>query len=206
MLQNARTSAKPTSRAALIRSGLELLTENGFGNTGLDEILKHAKVPKGSFYHHFSSKNEFALVLIAEYNNYFRRRIDRMLSAESGRRHHGDRPNPRADPGSRPDHGQASFPPGCLIGNFSQELGVQYEDFRRRLEAVFLEWETILAAALNAESRTAASRWTSTPNEAAAFFWTGWEGAVMRAKVSVSAKPLEDFGATFINMIKSKQG
>ncbi|MDF1287489.1 TetR family transcriptional regulator, partial [Escherichia coli] len=36
------------TRNDLIRSGLELLTQNGFLATGVDAIVKNANVPKGS--------------------------------------------------------------------------------------------------------------------------------------------------------------
>jgi TetR/AcrR family transcriptional repressor of nem operon len=44
------------TRNDLIRSGLELLTQNGFLSTGVDAIVKNASVPKGSFYYYFKSK------------------------------------------------------------------------------------------------------------------------------------------------------
>lgn len=37
------------TRAELIKSGLELLTENGFISSGIDTIVKNVSVPKGSF-------------------------------------------------------------------------------------------------------------------------------------------------------------
>lgn len=40
------------TRNDLIRSGLELLTQNGFLATGVDAIVKNANVPKGSFYYY----------------------------------------------------------------------------------------------------------------------------------------------------------
>jgi TetR/AcrR family transcriptional repressor of nem operon len=43
------------TRVLLIRLGTELCTERGFQVTGIDEVLKRAGVPKGSFYHFFAS-------------------------------------------------------------------------------------------------------------------------------------------------------
>ncbi|MBL4666450.1 MAG: TetR/AcrR family transcriptional regulator, partial [Sneathiella sp.] len=42
----------------LIRQGTAVFTEKGFSSTGLVEILKEINIPKGSFYHYFSSKDE----------------------------------------------------------------------------------------------------------------------------------------------------
>ena len=44
------------TRTALLRAGVEVLTEKGFTATGIDEILRRVGVPKGSFYHYFGSK------------------------------------------------------------------------------------------------------------------------------------------------------
>jgi len=52
------------SKDKLIETGLELVLKQGFNATGVEAVLKHAKIPKGSFYNFFSSKEEFGLELI----------------------------------------------------------------------------------------------------------------------------------------------
>src|ERR1700761_1523789 len=47
--------------------GLKLMHQHGYNATGLAEILKAADVPKGSFYHHFDSKEEFAAAALERY-------------------------------------------------------------------------------------------------------------------------------------------
>jgi hypothetical protein len=42
----------------LIDVGVGLMHQNGYNATGLTDILKAADVPKGSFYHHFGSKED----------------------------------------------------------------------------------------------------------------------------------------------------
>jgi TetR/AcrR family transcriptional repressor of nem operon len=48
------------TRQALIRSGLEVLTETGYLAAGIDAVIKNIAVPKGSFYHCFKSKRPLA--------------------------------------------------------------------------------------------------------------------------------------------------
>ncbi|MFQ3405032.1 TetR/AcrR family transcriptional regulator [Escherichia coli] len=55
------------TRNDLIRSGLELLTQNGFLATGVDAIVKNANVPKGSFYYYFKSKEDYAQTVLNAY-------------------------------------------------------------------------------------------------------------------------------------------
>ena len=52
------------SKEEIIQIGLELILSNGFNATGVEAILKQAKIPKGSFYNFFSSKEEFCLKII----------------------------------------------------------------------------------------------------------------------------------------------
>ena len=47
----------------------ELMLNKGFHEVGLNEILKAVGVPKGSFYHHFSSKEDFGVQMLKHYIN-----------------------------------------------------------------------------------------------------------------------------------------
>ncbi len=44
---------KISTRERFIRSATELFQRNGYAATGTNEILEHAKAPRGSLYHHF---------------------------------------------------------------------------------------------------------------------------------------------------------
>src|ERR1700744_4510090 len=56
-----------STREHLIDVGVGLMHRNGYNATGLSDILNAADVPKGSFYHHFSSKEEFAAAVLEQY-------------------------------------------------------------------------------------------------------------------------------------------
>ncbi len=64
-------SSQADTRDLLLQAGLEVLTEKGFSSTGIDGILKRVGVPKGSFYHYFSSKEDFGTQLIERYTRFF---------------------------------------------------------------------------------------------------------------------------------------
>src|SRR5690348_4229433 len=110
----AKAAAKTDTRLALIRAGTEICTEQGFHVTGIEDVLKRVGVPKGSFYHFFSSKREFGEAVIANYAEYFERRLDRILS--DTRR----RPLERLKAFVKDaEEGMAKydFRRGCLVGN-----------------------------------------------------------------------------------------
>ncbi|MGV8876645.1 MAG: TetR/AcrR family transcriptional regulator [Rhodoglobus sp.] len=54
---------RPTSRMRLLASAAVLFYSQGINATGIDTVIAHAGVAKGSMYHHFASKE----VLIAAY-------------------------------------------------------------------------------------------------------------------------------------------
>jgi TetR/AcrR family transcriptional repressor of nem operon len=67
----------------LIRIGIAALTEKGFHNTPIDELVAAAGVPKGSFTYYFGSKDAYALAVIEGFARYFNKKLDRILSDRS---------------------------------------------------------------------------------------------------------------------------
>jgi TetR/AcrR family transcriptional repressor of nem operon len=182
------------TRELLLRAGLEVLTEKGFSATGIEEILGRVGVPKGSFYHYFGSKEAFGLDLIERYGVFFARKLDRHLC------------DPALSPLNRlrafvvdATEGMARFEfrRGCLIGNLGQEMGALPESFRARLKETFEDWQARFSACLVEAQQAGELAPDADTAQLAAFFWIGWEGAVLRAKLERSAKPLETFAGLF---------
>ena len=59
-----KTAVKEDTKLAWIKAGRRIIVEKGYNHTGIQEILLEVSVPKGSFYHFFSSKEEFGLAII----------------------------------------------------------------------------------------------------------------------------------------------
>jgi TetR/AcrR family transcriptional repressor of nem operon len=57
---------KQVTREKLLDITFEEVYLHGYAATSVDAILKKAKVPKGSMYHHFKSKKELVLAMIKE--------------------------------------------------------------------------------------------------------------------------------------------
>lgn len=60
-----------------------LILGKGFSAVGLNEILKAAEVPKGSFYHYFDSKEHFGTVLLENYFDDYLATLDIALNVNS---------------------------------------------------------------------------------------------------------------------------
>src|SRR5215475_1491567 len=67
------------TRDHLLQVGLRRMQATGYASTGVAEILADAGVPKGSFYHHFASKEAFANEVIKLYVREERERTAKIL-------------------------------------------------------------------------------------------------------------------------------
>ncbi|WP_407185135.1 TetR/AcrR family transcriptional regulator [Bradyrhizobium centrosematis] len=183
------------TRDVLIRCGMEVLTEQGFAATGLDALLRRATVPKGSFYHYFASKADFGREVMKAYDAFFCRKLDRALT------------NDRLAPSERmrafvedAKAGMAKYQytRGCLVGNLSQEVEALPDSYRADLNGIVRGWQRKVARCLEL-ARDAGEIEVSADCEALAeFFWIGWEGAVMRARLVKNGAPLDTFIAGFM--------
>ena len=193
--------AQAETRARLLRAGVAILTEKGFAAVGLDEILKSAGIPKGSFYHYFASKDDFGLALIDAYAAYFAAKLDRWLT------------DPARSPlqrlggfvgDARAGMARHGFRRGCLVGNLGQEMGVLPEAFRARLHGVLLDWQARTAACLEAAREAGEIAPDEDCATLAAAFWIGWEGAVLRAKLERGPEPLDIFTRAFLATLRPR--
>ena len=187
------------TRQRLIRRGIEVFTEKGFSSTGLDEILRHEKVPKGSFYHYFQNKEAFGEAVITAYAQYFANKLDRNFSNEQL--------SPMQRLQSFVDeacHGMQKhrFKRGCLIGNLGQELSSLPSAYREQLDSVFLNWQMRLAVLLQAAQEAGELSKDQDTKELSAFFWIGWEGAILKAKLEISDQPIRLFTKYFMRLCR----
>jgi TetR/AcrR family transcriptional repressor of nem operon len=188
-------------RARLLRTGVALLTEKGFSAVGVDEILASADAPKGSFYHYFGSKEAFGLELIDAYAAYFARKLDRWF--DDAERAPLDRLRDFiAD--ARSGMARYHYRRGCLVGNLGQEMGALPEPFRMRLAAVFKDWEARTSRCLRLAQEAGDIPKGIDCDSLAHFFWIGWEGAVLRAKLEKRPDALDIFAQGFLAMIQAK--
>lgn len=183
-------AGKPTTRDHLISEGLRLMRKHGYGATGVQEILEAAGVPKGSFYHHFGSKEEFTAAVLERYVS---------LEAEHCREVLG---NTRQAPLRRLRRyfedlirtaGQAAPIQGCLIGSLSLEIAGISPLLQDRLSAGFAGWQTAITAVLQEAIEKGDVPKSARPETLAGFLLNSWEGALLRSQADRSDVPLRDF-------------
>ncbi len=67
----------------LLDVGFDLISEQGFAGLGLMKIINRAEATKGSFYHHFKSKEDFGCILLTNYFDEHLEMLDSFLTDTS---------------------------------------------------------------------------------------------------------------------------
>ena len=178
------------TRDKLIDSGAQLISQQGYNATGINAVLKTCGVPKGSFYHYFSSKEDFGLAVIERFATTYDTSLEALLEdsdtppLERLRRYFA---------AGRDHMHECDHTTGCLIGNLGQELSGQSDTFRDALNLVFQRWEQRFVRCLQiAQARGDIATYLA-PEALASFILSGWEGAILRAKTLKSVEPMEHF-------------
>ncbi len=184
------SSTKATTKAVLVDAGTRLILEQGYHQTGIQDVLQAAGVPKGSFYYYFPSKEAFGLAVIAQFAAAYLARLEQYLGDTTAspltrlRRHQEDLLARFERRGCRG---------GCLIGNLSQELADHNPHLRAQLDAVLTSWRERYAQLFREAQAVGDLRTDLDPQALADFYLDSFEEALLRAKVSKSPAPLRVF-------------
>ncbi|MEX2515313.1 MAG: TetR family transcriptional regulator C-terminal domain-containing protein [Gammaproteobacteria bacterium] len=186
------------TREELIKVGTEIIGLHGFGTTGINAVLSTAGIPKGSFYYYFSSKEDFGLAVIEASAADYARQIDDFLSDTASSPITRIRNYMQAGM-ARIGAGQCKR--GCLIGSLSQELSSHNETFRARLDAVFEGWKQQFSRCLDEAKVAGEIAADADTDQLAEFLLAGWQGAILRAKMNQSTRPMQAFIETVFGQI-----
>lgn len=176
-------------RDQLLEAGLETLHSKGFNATSVQDITDAAGAPKGSFYNHFESKEALAIEALRQYvaRGQARRAVLRDRSRPAIRRL-------RAYLEDLIEAAtEARFSSGCLLGNFGAELSGQSPLIRKHVDGAFCAWRDALAEVIAEAQQAGDVPGKFAAGELAEFVIDAWEGAILRAKVAKSRKPLDLF-------------
>lgn len=92
---------------------------------------------------------------------------------------------------------------GCLVGNLNQELNHLSDDFKTRLMQSYIAWQQQLKRCLDLAQQQQTINPHINTEQMSEYFWVGWEGAVMRAKLTQSSKPLTLYTEMFLRALLS---
>lgn len=172
----------------LLDHGVNLLTQKGYHGVGLKEILDTVKIPKGSFYNYFNSKEHFAVEVIGHYIAPFIQQLSTHLQ------------NPELDALTAikfyfneliSELENNGFDGGCLLGNLMGELGESKGVVREALQKAVHEYRDLLQSGLTQAQQEGTVRIDKSASEMADLLVNTWQGVLLRMKIEQSSQPLK---------------
>jgi TetR/AcrR family transcriptional repressor of nem operon len=183
-----RTSQKQINRENLLSQGVTLLMQQGYHGTGLKEILDAVRIPKGSFYNYFGSKENFAAEVIQHYINPF---IDQLSSHLQNPDHDALSALQRYFNELITELEKAEFQGGCLLGNLMGEIGDTSDICQKSLQSAVLRYRNLLKTGLVRAQQEGTVRTDKSAEEMADLLVNLWQGALLRMKIEKSPIPLK---------------
>lgn len=172
-------------REDLLEKGIELLTVHGYHGTGLKQILDEVKVPKGSFYHYFASKEKFVAEVIERYSQKVAEQLDSYLDQTSD------------DPVTaiRNIHFYITQllekdPKGCLVGNLSAEMGNESPVCSLAMQGAIREWGKRMVRLIQNAQNQKLMRRDVEAEVLADILWNAWQGGLLRMQIEGSTTSL----------------
>ena len=163
-----------------------MLLRQGYNNLGLQALLDTAGVPKGSFYHHFKDKEDFAVQVIDAYIANVHSTLDACVT------------NATLPPLGRIraffEQVERSYQKdgylGCLMGGLGQELSGVSDLFRAKIDWCFSSIADRLRLCLEVAKEDGAISPEVDTTAMANLLVDCWEGAALRSRLKRSPAPL----------------
>jgi len=178
------------TREHILACGGRIIHHKGFNATGLQEILRVADVPKGSFYFYFKSKETFGLALVDHYQSRLAAQTYPILK---------DTSKPPLERLAnfflwfRNYFTQEGFIKGCPIGNLIQEMGDVNPAFREKLNQSLGKLIRNVALLLEEAQKRNELPLRLEPEATARYIISAWQGALIRMKAVAGPEPLDTF-------------
>ena len=168
-----------STKQRLIDAGLRMLLQHGYNSLGIQALLTATGIPKGSFYHHFKDKEDFALKVIDAYIAEVHAGLDACLQE------HEQLPLARVRHFfelTQQKYREEGYM-GCLMGGLGQELSGVSEVFRRKIEWCFSSIAERVAACLDEARQRGEIPTGCDVQQMANLLVDCWEGAALRSRL-----------------------
>jgi len=204
-----KPTAKPVpkdigTRDKILEVGAQAIASKSFNSCGLAEILQLAKVPKGSFYHYFTSKEDFGVALIEKASQEYVALLQGIV---------GDR---RKSPlqrlreifqHSREECLANGAARQCLIPKLALETSQLSEPVHAAVKCAYDQWSAIIARVVREGQAAGEISKAQDPDRLANVLVMLWEGATIRMQIDRSLQPVDDFlSFVFDSLLPDERG
>jgi TetR/AcrR family transcriptional repressor of nem operon len=176
------------TREQLLRHGMAMLLRHGYNDLGIAALLEETQIPKGSFYHHFKSKEDFGLQAIDLYMTEVHAGLDQCLGDKQRSPVHRVRHFFELSEQKYRTEGYL----GCLLGGLGQELSGISPAFSRKVEECFNQIARRIAACLREAIGQGELPKNTDPDKMAQLLVNCWEGAALRSRLRRNPAPLRE--------------
>jgi TetR/AcrR family transcriptional repressor of nem operon len=188
--------AQRSKREDIATAAVECFHAHGFHATSVRDVTAAAGAPVGSFYNHFETKDDLAIEVIRRYagsgNNLL---ADRSLPPLERLRRHFEL--------FEQENVARDFARGCLLGNFTAEVGDHSPRIRAAVSDAFTAWAQGIAGVLAEAREDGTLRAGLEPEPTARFILAAWEGALIESRARQSADAFANFSATVFGVLLS---
>lgn len=175
------------TKLRLIQTGLRLMLARGYNATGVQDLLTEAAVPRGSFYHHFATKEDFAVQVIDLYASA----VHELIAATMENAALPPLERVRAFfVGVRQAYESEGYL-GCFLGALGQELSGTSELFRHKIEDCIDGIAGHVALCFEEARLRGDLPASADPVRMADILVDIWEGAALRSRLARSERPLD---------------
>jgi TetR/AcrR family transcriptional repressor of nem operon len=187
-MNTADTISSSDVRSHILATGQRIMAGKGYSAVGLNEILTTAGVPKGSFYHYFSSKDAYGEAMLERYFEEYLAELDGTLrqpglTAAQRLMHYWQ--SWRASQSFEQCQGKClAVKLGAEVADLSEAMRLV---LRRGTEAIVDRLAQVLAEGIEDGS----VRVDSDPASVAGSLYQLWLGASVMAKIERSTRPFD---------------
>jgi TetR/AcrR family transcriptional regulator, transcriptional repressor for nem operon len=174
------------TKQRLLDAGIPMLLEHGYNDLGVQALLDATRTPKGSFYHHFRDKEDFALQVVDQYMTHVHAGLDVCLSDGTLPPLRRIRRFFEMTVQSYEEEGYL----GCLLGGLGQELSGISDVFRQKIEGCLSAIAERIATCLESAKSQGQIQAECDTERMAGLLVDCWEGAALRSRLRSNATPL----------------
>lgn len=179
------------TRHTILQAGLHLARTRGYHDTGINDILTAASVPKGSFYHYFSSKEDFGRQLVEHYN------VGALQLFEAHLHNTALPPRERLRTLFATVGLQLEREGGCLLGSFSQEMGSVSDTLAAACTEALRAQQQLVVGCIREGQELGDIASDLDASALGELLLNSWQGVLMRMKTTRSRAPLDNFLALY---------
>jgi TetR/AcrR family transcriptional repressor of nem operon len=178
--------ARPSVKQQIIDAGLAELHARGYAACSVGDITKAAGAPKGSFYNHFASKEDFAVEAVRRYFEVSGWPAAFESTSAVARLRAGFT---ALSDGAR----DRDYSRGCMWGNLANEVADHSAAIRGELAEGLDAWSAVVTELVAQAQRAGEISLAGDPAQIGRFIVNAWEGALTRSRVVRGGQPIDDF-------------